>query len=85
LGKDRAIEIYTGSEPKSLKPDNYNKGLYGGADTWRVAHWNIRTANNQKTKAAKKRLLTEIKPLIIMVNEPRREIEIKNFNTLSSL
>jgi hypothetical protein len=74
LGKDKIADVYTGRLPMLLKPDNYNKGLYGGADEWRVAHWNIRTANNQKTKTSKKNMLNEIKPLIIMLNEPRRQM-----------
>jgi hypothetical protein len=85
IGKESQIAPYEGSKPFHMQPSNYNRGLYGGTDNWRVIQWNMRTASNKKTAAAKVRVLNELNPLIGMLNETRRELEIPDYNNLTSL
>jgi hypothetical protein len=85
IGKESQIAPYEGSKPFHMQPSNYNRGLYGDTDNWRVIQWNMRTASNKKTAAAKVRVLNELNPLIGMLNETRRELEIPDYNNLTSL
>jgi hypothetical protein len=64
---------YEGPQPERLIPPNYNRGIYGGADTeeFRIIQWNVRTINNQKTIATKKRILNQTRPIVILLNEGR--------------
>jgi hypothetical protein len=63
---------YEGPQPNPLMPDNYDVGLFGGTDEWRVLMWNLRSMA-QATRAAKKRLIRDVGPLIAMINEGRQE------------
>jgi hypothetical protein len=67
IGKKNAVPIYSGPEPKNINPDNYNIGLFGGADEWRAIQWNVRSMS-VKAKAAKKRVISSNAPLVAMIN-----------------
>jgi endonuclease/exonuclease/phosphatase (EEP) superfamily protein YafD len=85
LGKKFGVpHIYSGLEPKILNPDNYNTGLLGGTDEWRALQWNVRSMN-PKTRAAKKRIIRDVAPLVTMINEGRQEINLNDYNGVTSL
>ena len=87
IGRDKVTQPYEGPRAPALRPENYNRGLYGGADLpndkWRILQWNLRTGN--KHPQQKIRLIREANPLIGFLNEVRRPIEVRGYNSYSSL
>jgi hypothetical protein len=67
ISKKNVVPIYSGPEPQLINPDNFNIGLFGGANEWRALQWNVRSMNS-KTRAAKKRAIRDVAPLVAFIN-----------------
>jgi hypothetical protein len=84
IGKGQTINEYKGIEPFELTAEHYYEGLYGGADdTFRIIQWNLRSTN-QKTAAAKKRIIRNCRPLVALLNETRQNFEVNEFSQIIS-